>query len=140
MVLMRYFETWIIQLYRALKMENDRAVELNDACSSLHIIGNGFVYGKIKNSTQSTVLFVRILKAWHFKLRKCISHQERSHLRILVSTKGAAIVKWSSRTQIMRKRYFENILSLKSQDTGPRYPKLVPRDPNFCLMIFLIQP
>ena len=69
-----------------------------------------------------------------------LTYQERSHLRILVSTKGAAIVKWSSGTQIMRKRYFENILSLKSQDTGPRYPKLVPRDPNFCLMIFLIQP
>ena len=53
-----------------------------------------------------------------------VSHQERSHLRILVSTKGAAIVKWSSRTKIRRNIYFENILSLKSQDTGHRYPKL----------------
>ena len=53
-----------------------------------------------------------------------VSHQERSHLRILVSTKSAAIVKWSSTTQMLRKKYFENILSLKSQDTGHRYPKL----------------
>ena len=43
-----------------------------------------------------------------------VSHQERSHLRILVSTKSAAIVKWSSTTQMLRKKYFENILSLKS--------------------------
>ena len=70
--------------------------------------------------------------------RARISHQAPVVLGFLACVSGATSIGKSFRPHVTRIGHRGNPTIISCRDTGPRYPKLVPRDQNFGFKFFLL--